>query len=350
MSKMMPDQFPAAVVTGRNRLEVVDVPTLEVGPYDSVCQINACSICAATDSHLVDGTFVKDWMPKWPFVLGHESAGRVVEVGEKVRRFKVGQMVVRPHWMPDSEQYHGLASAWGGFAAWGIVRDTFSMHEDNGEPIDFLWRSAAPVPDMPAEDATLFITWRDVMSCVMQMGIKAGDHVVIFGSGGNAMAFTRFAALAGAQVVMVGSPVRQDMAVRLGATFIDYHLDTEVPAAVSKVLNGHGADYLIEAVGKPNDLPKMFECLAENGTLFLFGLPPDLQFNTNLWTGPSRYTIERKTVAEDLSHNQVLNYYLAGQLDPHDFYDQSLPLDQINEGFDKIRNREAIKITITMPH
>ena len=350
MSKTMPDQFPAAVVTGRGRLEIVDVPALEVGPYDSVCRIDACSICAATDSHLVDGTFVQDWMPKWPFVLGHESAGRVVAVGEKVRRFKVGQMVVRPHWMPDSEQYHGLASAWGGFAAWGIVRDTFAMHEDNGAPIDFLWRSAAPVPDMPAEDATLFITWRDVMSCVMQMGIQAGDRVVIFGSGGNAMAFARFAALAGAQVMMVGSPARQELATRLGATFIDYHLDAEVPDAVSEALDGRGADYLIEAVGQPKDLPKMFQCLAEGGTLFLFGLPSDLQFNSNLWTGPSRYTVERKTVAEDLSHGHVLNYYLAGQLDPHDFYDQTLPLEQINEGFELIANRKAVKIAITMPH
>jgi len=107
----MPERFPAAVVRDWGKLEIADIPAFPTGPYDAVCRIEACSICAATDSHLVEGSFPRAWCSKLPFVLGHESAGHVIAVGEKVRNFRVGQLVVRPMWLPDGLHHAGIGSA-----------------------------------------------------------------------------------------------------------------------------------------------------------------------------------------------------------------------------------------------
>ena len=348
---MMPGKFPAAVVSDWGKLEIADIPAFPLGPYDAVCRIEACSICAATDTHLVEGSFPRTWTSKLPFVLGHESAGHVVAVGPKVRRLKVGQLVVRPMWLPDERPYRGFGSSWGGFAAWGIARDTWAQAEDTGQPTDYWWRNSLPLPEMPVRDATLFVTWRDTMSCLMQLGVTAGQRIVVFGTGGNGLSFTRFARLSGAQVVMVGSPQRFDIAKRLGASAcVDYHGGEKVALAVKDALGGAGADIVIEAVGNAGHLPQMLGSLAEGGRLFLFGIPGDLQYPANLFHGPSRYSIVKKTADEWQSHGQVLTHYLTGEIKPEDFCDGVLPLEKINAGFDAIRRKEAVKITVMMPH
>lgn len=347
----MPDTFPAAIVRDWGRLEVGRVPSFPLGPYDAVCRIEACSICAATDTHLVDGTFPRAWTSKLPFVLGHESAGRVVSVGPKVRTLKAGQLVVRPMWFPPGRVHQGIGSSWGGFASWGIVRDTWVEAEDTGGPTDTWWRNSLPLPDMPARDATLFVTWRDTMSCLMQLKVGAGQRVVVFGSGGNGLSFTRFATLRGARVVMVGSPARSDKVLRLGAVAsIDYRVGDHIPALVKEAFGGAGADVVIEAVGSGQDLPRMLKCLADRGRLFLFGIPGDLQFPANLFDGPPEYSVIRKTAEEFQSHAQVLADYQSGAIRPEDFCDGELPLADIQRGFEAIRRREAIKLTVQLPH
>jgi propanol-preferring alcohol dehydrogenase len=347
----MPNTFPAAVVRDWGKLEVTEVPSFPVGPYDAICRIEACSICAATDTHLVDGTFPRAWTSKLPFVLGHESAGRVAAVGPKVRTLKEGQLVVRPMWFPPGRSHQGIGSSWGGFSSWGIVRDTWAEAEDTGGSTDYWWRNSLSLPDMSSRDATLFVTWRDTMSCLIQLGLRHGHRVAVFGSGGNGLSFTRFASLRGANVVMVGSPSRAAKALQLGAVAaIDYRVGDQIASQVKEAFGGAGADIVIEAVGTGQDLPRMLKCLAERGRLFLFGLPGDLKFPANLFDGPSEYSVVKKTAEEFQSHSQVLADYESGAIKVEDFCDGELPLEEIGRGFDAIRSREAIKLTIRLPH
>lgn len=349
---MMPARFPAAVVRDWGKLEITDIPACPVGAYDAVCRVEACSICAATDSHLIDGTFPRTWCPKPPFVLGHESAGRVVAVGPKVRNFKTGQRVVRPMWQPDVPRLGGFGSAWGGFVAWAMVRDTWAYAQDTGQPTVYGWRSSQALPEMPARDATLFVTWRDTMSCLLQLNLQPGQRLVIFGSGGNGLSFVRFGFLMGARVVMVGNPAREAAALGLGAAaFVDYRKGDKVPQAVRQALDGQGADIAIEAVGTEQHLPQIRQCLDPGGRLFLFGIPSDprsLEVAAN--DGSGRYVIVPKKGEEWQAHSQVLNWYLSGQLDPDDFSDATMPFDRIHEAFALIRRKEAVKITLHMPH
>ena len=74
------------------RCKLVEIPEPVPGPYQAKVRLEAACLCNATDRKLVEGHFpgVEDY----PLLLGHENAGMVAAVGEKVRSFKVGDWVI----------------------------------------------------------------------------------------------------------------------------------------------------------------------------------------------------------------------------------------------------------------
>ena len=70
-----------------------DIPMPEPGPYEALVKIESCMICNGTDMEIIRGELPEAQV--FPTVLGHESAGRVVQIGEKVKAYKIGDMVVR---------------------------------------------------------------------------------------------------------------------------------------------------------------------------------------------------------------------------------------------------------------
>ncbi len=83
----------AAFLTGRERIEVRDIPAPALQEPDHVLlRIKAVGICGS-DIHYYSGGGIGDQRVVYPFCLGHECAGEIVEVGAAVRRFKPGELV-----------------------------------------------------------------------------------------------------------------------------------------------------------------------------------------------------------------------------------------------------------------
>ena len=83
----------AAVITEPGRLEIAEVPDPASGPYQALVRMLACGTCSATDLKIIDGKFGPT---DYPVILGHESVGEVIEVGERVANLDVGDHVLRP--------------------------------------------------------------------------------------------------------------------------------------------------------------------------------------------------------------------------------------------------------------
>src|SRR5215467_13306748 len=101
----------AAVVERADCLVVKDIPQPVPGDYDALCELLYGSICTGTDQHIIADKFI--WKIKYPLILGHESIGRVVAIGRRVRHLKVGDLVTRvgaPP-LPGGD----LDALWGGF-------------------------------------------------------------------------------------------------------------------------------------------------------------------------------------------------------------------------------------------
>src|SRR5687767_10415659 len=81
------------VVTAVNQVELRDTPMPQPGPYQALVRTELACVCNHTDGELVRGHF-PGMEAAFPFALGHESVGTVVEVGPKVRNFQVGGRAV----------------------------------------------------------------------------------------------------------------------------------------------------------------------------------------------------------------------------------------------------------------
>lgn len=80
------------IVPAPGKIEIRQVETPVINAYQALVKTEMVALCNATDSKLVAGKF--PGVDTYPLALGHENAGIVVAVGEKVCNFKVGDRVI----------------------------------------------------------------------------------------------------------------------------------------------------------------------------------------------------------------------------------------------------------------
>ena len=108
------------IVPAPGKIEIRQVETPVINAYQALVKTEMVALCNATDSKLVAGKF--PGVDTYPLALGHENAGIVVAVGEKVRNFKMGDRVIGGLISDFGAQ--GINSGWGGFCG-DLVRERF---------------------------------------------------------------------------------------------------------------------------------------------------------------------------------------------------------------------------------
>lgn len=336
----------AAVVEGPGLVRVRELPEPEIGEYEARCEQLFGSVCAGTDTHLVEGhpPFCH-WM-KPPYILGHESVGRVVEVGAKVRHLKVGDVITRV----GCPAVGDVGSGWGGFAQIGVATDWRAMREDGLEG----WESKTVEQVLPPEcdpaEGTLFITWRETLSYVNRMGIGRGARVLIIGTGGNGLAFASHARNAGAErVVMVGASARRQSALDAGATDFSDYRDENCWAEVGRS-EPEGFDFGIDAVGKAGLLQQALLQLKRGGTLGIYGLDDVDSVAVSPMAARGSFTFYNGGYDEAEAHLEVVDHHRSGRLDPSIWQDRTriFSLDNITEALAAVKDRSLIKPLIRL--
>jgi len=336
----------AAVVRQPGDLQVQSVPDPEVGDYDALCEILYGATCTATDQHIINGRMMFD-IP-YPTILGHESIGRVIEVGKRVRSFRKGDLVTRVG-APPSEK-DGIASHWGGFAELGIARDHWVMKEDQRprEEWDKARRNQVLPPDTKPAAATMMITWRETLSYLTRMGVGEGSDVLIIGSGANGLAFANHARnLRAATIALVGNRTRAEVAKQVGAEyFVDY--TTVDPAASLREAVPRGFEIIVDAVGKRDSITPFLSLLQPNGAFGIYGIEDYGRWAISPTELQGTFTCYQGLYDEEEAHEQVLCHMQRGELDASHWLelDSPWPLDSIVQAFENVRARRLIKALI----
>lgn len=339
----------AAVVSKQGKLELWEVPIPRLGPYDVLCRISYGSTCAGTDIHLMDGLHPNP--VSFPTILGHESVGRVVEVGSRVRNFRVGQLVTRvgapAGLLPE------LSSNWGGFAEYGIARDHWQMRRDGLPPAE--WNRArvnqTVHPEIDEKAAPMIITWRETLSYVNRLGVRPGDIVAVTGSGANALSHAAHCCNLGAEVICVGSRSRE--AVFRQLPLLDY-FDYKDPALeelfAGALPKGKKLDFLIDGVGADRTVNVLLPYLKENGCLGVYGWNGRSSYALNPFRASASLRLYAGGYDEEESNGQVQSLILQGKLRPELWYDcaQPVALEEIESAYDRLRRHEALKYLICM--
>lgn len=248
-------------------LRVEEVDLAQPGPGEVCLRMGAAGVCHS-DYHVVSGQSSHDL----PVVLGHEGAGTVTALGDGVEGLEIGDHVVLS-WIPycgecffcKNDQTH-LCQAfkeplWAGTMLDGSCR--FSNADGPVYHLSMLacWADTVVVPQVSCVkiDKAVPFEIAALLGCAVTTGVGAalnrakvrqGDTVAVIGSGGVGLSIIMGAKLAGAaQIIAIDvSPKAEGKARELGAThFVDAKQD--VGAAIMS-LTEHGADHVIEAVGK----------------------------------------------------------------------------------------------------
>jgi threonine dehydrogenase-like Zn-dependent dehydrogenase len=334
------------VVTSDHTLELRTVGDPAPGPYEALVRIRACGICSTTDQELVRGT--QPYNRDYPCLLGHEAVGEVVAVGAKVRNFRPGDWVTRPVGIWPGTRRDGLASAWGGFAELGLVRDRLAMAADGDrsllEDYTALRQNAVDARGLDPAALVLAISLAETWSWTWQLPALGGQAVCVAGTGIAGLSIALWARLAGARTVAVlgRRAERLALARQVGA---DLCLDTGDArwAETLRAATGGGPAVFCEAVGSPALLAAGVAALRPGGVAAVYGVAPggDHRFDRGLLT--EGRTLATPEAREHLALPQVLELMRRGAVPVAALMTHRWPLERYAEAFAAVARGEVVK-------
>jgi NADPH:quinone reductase-like Zn-dependent oxidoreductase len=201
-----------------------------------------------------------------PYVPASDASGEVVEVGEEVTRFKVGDRVLPVYtqgWHDGRPTPEQRTQRTLGAPLTGVLQEYVVVPAEDAV--------ATPPHLGDVEAATLPIAALTAWSALEEGDVKPGDVVVVQGTGGVALFGLQFAKLAGARVIVLSSSDDKLRRAReLGADVgINYRTTPDWHLAVKEHTGGRGADIVIETAGA--SMNKSLAALAFGGFIGVVG-------------------------------------------------------------------------------
>ena len=338
----------AAVITAPGKIELRELPDPVPGPHQCFCEMLAVASCSGTDSRLsADPGHVG-------CVLGHESIGRVVSVGEKVRYLKPGDQVLRCCGIYPGETLAGYGAAYGAFATRGLVTDMRAAVEDGAMragqvPGTIRFQQVVPSEVDPC-DATMLITLKETLSWLQCLGVEAGASLLIYGDGSVGQAFVRMAKIIGATpVISVGHhEARLAQCAQQGADLTVNLKQTGLREAIESAYGPRPVQFVVDAVGRHELIDQTLPLMAEHSAYSIYGIADDNQVSFNKGLGPTHWQLRSFYMDEAAVHAQMLDQVRLGMLNLRDFYDAKVPFGDIDESFNRLRRREITKFVVDM--
>jgi L-iditol 2-dehydrogenase len=256
----------AAVYYNNRDVRLEELPVPKVGPGELLIRTRASGIC---------GSDLMEWyrIKKAPLVLGHEITGEVVEVGEGISTFSVGERVFSSHHVPCGQCRYCLA---GHESVCDLLRTT---HFDPGGFSEYIRvpkinveRGTLRIPDTMTFDEGSFI---EPLACVVRAQrlarMTAGQALLVIGSGISGLLHIQLARARGAARIVATdvSDFRLKAAQRFGADAV-IHGSEDVPAKLRELNEGRPADLVIVCTGALPAIQQATRSVDRGGTLLFF--------------------------------------------------------------------------------
>ena len=342
----------AAVFHGPGVVKVEDVPVPRIGPDDLLVAVRAASICGTDLRIAKPGHFkLPDGQRR---VLGHETAGVIVEAGARVTGYAVGDRVaITPNVGCGHCRFcrQGLNNMCADYEAFGITIDG-GFEEYLRVPGFAVQRgNVFRLPDSVSfEEAALI----EPFSCCLRgqsvLDVGRDDVVVIIGSGPIGVFHTLLAKLSGAATVIVAnrSPQRLNRAREAGADVTVLTSMTDLRDVVMEHTGGRGADVVLTCVSDPTVQTDAVELLATHGRLNFFsglGQGGTVPIDTNRlhYRG---LVLTGTTGSSNADYEQSLALVAGGRADLRRFISRTFDIDQIDDAMDHASSGAGMKAMV----
>ena len=345
---------------------VEDVSIDAPGPGEVLVQILASGVCH-TDLHIKLGNIGDETM--FPWILGHEGAGIVAEVGSGVTEPKVGDYVAIAWRAPCGScrfcrigQLHLCAAS--------LNAAPRLQTKDGVRPTQVLGigsfathtvvaaRQAIVMPrEVPPAAASLIGcgVMTGVGAALYTAGVRRGGTVAVFGAGGVGTSVIQGARLAQArQIIAVDiDPRKLEWAKPFGATDLVNARDGDPVEQIKSLTGGLGVDYSFEAVGHPDVLQQALWCRDLAGVCTLIGVPSTgATLSLNLPDFFSRGGSLRVSWYGDCLPSRdfplLAHWYQTGELLLDELITRQISLEQTEEAFAAMERGETLKSVINL--
>lgn len=315
-------------------LTALSIERREPGPHDVLIDILYCGVCHS-DIHQVRD----EWFPGiYPMVPGHEIVGRVAKVGDKVTKFKVGDLAGVGCFVDSCRQCAECQTGEEQYCQGGMVV-TYNGRERDGKTPTYGGYSTRIVVD---ENYTLRVSSKLPLQAVAPLlcaGITTysplrhwkvgkGHRIAVLGLGGLGHMAVKFAASFGAEVTVFStSASKQADAKRLGA----HHFVLTKEAGALKPLAGH-FDFILNAVSAPHDYAAYLETLKTDGVMMCVGAPTEPMSVSVFTLVMRRRSIPGSLIGGIRETQEMLDYCAA-----HNIVSdvEVIPIQQINEAYER---------------
>lgn len=330
---------------GNKTFAVTDLPTPHAGPGELVLRNQVCGVCG-TDVHIYHGEpGSADVNP--PVVLGHEYSGEVVEVGEGVTGFAVGDHVtVDPNIYCGHCAYcqNGKKQLCPSMEAIGVTRDG-GFAQYSRIPASQAFKLE---PTVPWEAAAMAEPLACCLHGIGLAGIQVGDKVCVVGGGAIGLLMVQLAKLSGASQIVLSEPneKRRQVGLQLGANTALDPTRPDAQEAFAQVLGG-GANVVIECVGNVPAVKSAFQFAGKGATVLLFSVPKvDATFDLPLFdVYKKELTIKGSFVNPD-THARAVALINSGKVDFGPIITHRFTLDQLPEAIAMQMSDASIKVVV----
>ena len=265
----------AFVLTAIRTMEKRTIPMPTVGDDDVLIKVRSVGICGS-DLHYYDKGNIGDFIVEFPFILGHEAAGDVVEVGKNVKHLKVGDRVCMEPGIPC---YHCTECLSGYYNLCKDVRFWATPPYD-GCLCDYVVHPAAftfPIPEtMSYTEGALVEPMAIGLHAANTGSVKLGQTVAIIGAGTIGLVTALAAKAYGATKIIIGDVL--DKRLAKATEFGCIAVNTKNEDFVQRVLDetdGRGADVVIDCAGFSETVANAIKAAAPAATVILVGLGAD---------------------------------------------------------------------------
>ncbi|MFI5778630.1 zinc-binding dehydrogenase [Nocardia sp. NPDC051570] len=354
----------AAVFRGVDAPLAVERITLDPpGPTEVRVRMAAVGLCH-TELHVLRG---EQAVGMTPMVLGHEGAGIVEAVGDRVHDIVVGDHVALT-WLPAcgrcsacAKGNHHRCVESSRITAGPQLDGTYRRRDRTGAEVGGFCLVGAFAEQTVVDQASVVVVDRGLPFEVVALaacgvpggfgavthaaGVRPGDSVLVIGAGGTGMSAIQAARLSGAGRIIAADVQEWKLAQaeRFGATdTVVVRAPDELAHQVVELTGGTGVDYAFVCVGADDALPQAIRATAKGGTIVITGLIPSSVDRISV--APIELQRGQKTVigsaygsiSQRVGIPEVLRHYESGRLDIAGLVSRSYRLDDIATAYEDL--------------
>ncbi|MDR2282465.1 MAG: zinc-dependent alcohol dehydrogenase family protein [Sphingobacterium sp.] len=352
-------------------LKIEEIEIGKPGKEEVIVQIKAAGLCHS-DLSVIDGNRPRPM----PMVLGHEAAGIIVELGEDVKGFEVGDHVVFA-FLPSCGHCEYCMSGRAALCNPGakannegvLLNGDLKIKNQNGETYHhhlgvsgFAGYAVASIYSLVKIDKSYPFEIAALFGCAVMTGVGAvvhtanvhvGESVLVVGLGGVGLSAILGAKAAGASKIIAAdvSPSKLNMAKEFGATHTINSSEEKALEKLKQEMTTSGVDKSVEFAGAMSALDFAFNATKKGGVTVTGALPhPDARLSLN----PLTLVGQEKSLkgcylgscVPSIDIPNFLELYKNGNLPVDKLITHRLKLEDINEGFERLANGEAIRQVI----